>query len=207
MVGFVLSVGLLFLRPVRHRGRRRPCNQGDLERLASAVVDMLASALQRAGRFGMSTIVIHHALMLRTDQTNERAGPVRSCGCGFSHRLRSHRSREAAATELILGQTHGRPRSFLPRAQTSGGWQSASAAEDLHLNAVLNRPTISTVPSPHARERSSSIQNNPLGWSRRASLLAMGRLSDARSAFERAFALEGAAVASDDAPLNWAAPG
>jgi hypothetical protein len=104
----------------------------------------------------------------------------------FSHRLRSHRQRGAAATERYSRQHHGGARSFLPRAQTK--WWLAIRhlrREDLHLNAVLQSTTISTVPSPHAREPSSF---QTIRWLERIAhlLLADGPLSDARSAFERA---------------------
>jgi hypothetical protein len=115
-------------------------------------------------------------------------GPVRSCGCRFQPRLRSPAAGEAAARRDLFSAHNGPPEELL--AARADQWWLAIR----HLRRkifIIERgsaidPRSRTVPSPHAREPSSSIQTIRLaGAGSRISTCGWARLSDARSAFER----------------------
>ena len=192
IAGFVISVGLLIFGPLARRGRRRPATQGDLEKLSSAVVDMIgervaAQLLDKATAQLSDQPALSQA---EIKQTRERVNSDLTTAIAAVADDHS-REGEVAAAGLVQGDTSAAERLFETRAEAALGSDPASAAEQLHLQAAL-RSTHDLPGALSACLRALDINpNDALGWSRIGHLyLRMGRSADARQAFDRALALE-----------------
>ena len=192
IAGFVMSLGLLIFGPLTRRGRRRPATQGDLERLSSAVVEMIGERIvaqladSAPDNFQNAPVLVQRQI----GHTKDRVLSDLSTAVGLVANDHSVHG-EAAAAALIQGEPGPAEDLFKQRSGELALSDPMTSAEYLHLHAVL-RSTHDLEGALSACLKAINIDPaNALGWSRIAHLyLRMGRTGDARLAFERALALE-----------------
>ena len=190
IIGFVLSLGLLVLGPLFRWGRRRPATRGDLERLGSAVVDMIGDRLgnRLVDRVG-SSIERAHDLM---------TGPFSSTEARVREDLQAaiaiiaedpDLGAQTVAAGLLRGEVEPAEDYFANRA--SRAKKPREAAEALHFQSVLLSLRDEAGAVAPCRQALELSPNDALGWSRLGHLyLRLGRAEEARNAFDRAVALQ-----------------
>lgn len=193
IAGFVMSLALMILTPIVRRGRNRPATLGDLDRLSSAVVDMIGDRIvDQLTR--SAALPIAQAPRLLTGQLGPTEDRVRTDLLAAVNAVAKSGSAQAqlAASRLLEGDTR-LAEAFLAeeadRLISKGEFRAASEA--LHLKAALHslRDTSSAL---HSCRRAVTLDpTDALGWSRLGHLyLRNGEIDRARAAFERATSLQ-----------------
>lgn len=193
IAGFVLSVGILFVRFAYHHGKRRPATQGDLDRLGHAVVEALQSRIVDQ-LVEKETERLQAASWLSTEQ--KEAG-IRQMRLGLQSAVgdiandRSDAGQSAAAA-LLVGDTQLALNYFDDLASSEAAEEPKSkqrAADALHMKAALQSLSEPERAIDACLRAVTLNPGDPLGWSRLGHLyLRLGKLTEARSAFDRAVA-------------------
>jgi len=193
IAGFILSIGIVVVRLVTQRGKRRPATLADLDRLGASIVasfqdrivdQLVAGELDRLSDASWLGPNQRHAAQ---DQLKRGvAAAVRTLAGDATEKGRS------AASALINGDLDAAVDYFEGKSksdETDGG-SSYDAAEALHLKAALQslrNPAGAVDACLRAVDRNPA---DPLGWSRLGHLyLRTGQLTEAQAAFQRAVAV------------------
>lgn len=190
VLGFFLSVVMLAYTLLFRRGRRRIATRGDLDGLGAAVADLVGARLAEriAAKASPQAIPADITPPETAGSPQER---IRNDVTAAVERVLADvtsSGREAAAA-LVRGETEPAERLLAARA-SDGATRSKDAAEALHLQAAL-ASTRDLEAALSSCQRAISLEpGDALGWSRIGHLyLRMGRLDDARTAFEKALSL------------------